>query len=143
MPRGLPDKSKTLDELEGVQWWPPKYNSYLVTTCHGLRTKPLADFAVEDLRIMIGQGIGLAFLIPMALEVVEANAMAQGDYYPGDLLQSLLGVSRDVWAREWGMARPSTWRCGARYTGSRGACGCDIRVRRWANGWVGSRAVAS
>ena len=101
MPTDLPDHRRTLDELEGVQWGPPKYNSYVVTNSHRLRTKPIAEFTVEDLRFMIGQGIGLRFLVPLALEVVEADPLAQGDYYAGDLLQSLLTVSGDFWAREW------------------------------------------
>src|SRR5262245_38545903 len=30
-------RRRSLDELEGVEWGPPTYNSYLVTTCHRLR----------------------------------------------------------------------------------------------------------
>ncbi len=45
---------KTLEELEGVVWDEPDSASHLVTTCHALRRKPLGDFSVEDLRIMIG-----------------------------------------------------------------------------------------
>jgi hypothetical protein len=41
---------KTLDELEGVVWGEPTFDSYLVTTCHRLRTKPVDEFSVEDLR---------------------------------------------------------------------------------------------
>ena len=57
---------KTLDELEGVAWGEPTFDSYLVTTCHRLRTKPVDEFSVEDLRIMIGQQIGLPHLVPLA-----------------------------------------------------------------------------
>jgi len=59
---------KTLQELEGHDWGEPNFPSHLVITCHTLRRKPLRDFTVEDLRIMIGQNIGLNYLIPLAIE---------------------------------------------------------------------------
>jgi hypothetical protein len=82
-----PMRAKTLDELEGVAWGPPTYDSYLVTTCHRLRTKPIGEFDVEDLRIMIGQNIGLPYLLPLALDRLEGNLWAEGHMYPGDLLK--------------------------------------------------------
>jgi hypothetical protein len=49
---------------------------------------------------MIGQGIGLPWLIPLALPVLERDPLSEGDFYPGDLLASLLRVERKYWARE-------------------------------------------
>lgn len=59
-------KSKSLENLEKDIWSPlhKDENSYLIQTCHKLRKKQLKDFEIEDLRIMIGQNIGLNFLIP-------------------------------------------------------------------------------
>jgi hypothetical protein len=91
---------KNLDELEGVVWGEPTFDSYLVTTCHRLRTKPVDDFSVEDLRIMIGQQIGLPHLIPLAVAVLERDPLAEGNYYPGDLLANVIG------AEEWLQGRP-------------------------------------
>lgn len=82
-----PMRAKTLDELEGVVWGLPTYDSYLVKTCHRLRAKPIGEFDVEDLRIMIGQNIGLPYLLPLALERLEANVWAAGHMFPGDLLK--------------------------------------------------------
>lgn len=90
----------TLEQLEGVVWGKPTFDSYLVTTCHRLRTKPLDEFSVEDLRIMIGQEIGLPHLVPLAVAVLEREPVAEGDYYPGDLLASVIG------AVEWLQANP-------------------------------------
>jgi hypothetical protein len=93
------DRNKTLQELEHDDWGEPKYDSHLVTTCHQLRQKPLKDFTVADIRIMVGQGIGLELLAPMALEELERNPFAEGDYYAGDLLKCLLdGTPRDFWS---------------------------------------------
>ncbi|MFN0007128.1 MAG: contact-dependent growth inhibition system immunity protein [Planctomycetota bacterium] len=92
-------RTRTLDELEGVTTGPPTYGSYLVQTYHKLRTKPVGEFTTEDLRIMIGQQDGLMFLVPLALDVLEENPMAEGDFYPGDLLGSVLRADPEFWRR--------------------------------------------
>jgi len=66
------DRNKSLNELENLDWSEPTYHSTLVTTCHTLRRKSLNKFTVEDLRIMIGQTINLSYLVPMAVEALEA-----------------------------------------------------------------------
>ena len=91
------DRTKSLQELEHHDWGEPTYDSYLVTTIHRLRRKPLADFTMEDLRIMIGQQIGLAYLVPLAIERLELNPFACGDYYVGDLLAMVLKVDEAFW----------------------------------------------
>lgn len=48
---------------------------------------------------MIGQNIGLFFLIPLALDVLERDPPAQGDLYPGDLLCALLRADPMYWQR--------------------------------------------
>jgi hypothetical protein len=58
----MPDLTKTLRELEGGPSKPPcseTWPSYLVATCEELYEKPIKDFTTEDLRVMIGQQIGL------------------------------------------------------------------------------------
>jgi hypothetical protein len=91
---------ETLDELEGVRWGEPTFESHLVRTCHHLRTKPIDHFTVEDLRIMISQQIGLPHLMPRAVGVVEREPLAEGDFYPGDLLAAVIG------AADWLHTRP-------------------------------------
>src|SRR5258708_62640 len=91
------DRSKSLQELEGIDWGEPIYDSYLVTTVYSLRHKPLNDFTIEDLRIVIGQNFSLPFLIPLALEQLEKDPLAQGDFYPGDLLLNVARSDSDYW----------------------------------------------
>ena len=79
----------TLEELESEIWPEPGFNSYLATTCHRLRKKKLADFTVEDLRIMLGQSIGARYLLPKALKVLKENPFADGDFFEGDLLSAI------------------------------------------------------
>ncbi len=90
--------ARTLEQLEGHAWPSPAHDSYLNSTVHRLRKKPIDRFTVEDLRMMIGQGVGLRHLIPRALEVMEWRPLARGDYYPGDLLASVVGTG--AWLEE-------------------------------------------
>jgi hypothetical protein len=91
------DTNKSLSQLLGPLSKDTTDSSALVTTCRALYEKPLKDFTVENLRVMIGQNIGLEFLIPLALEVLQENPFAQGDYYPGDLLSMVVKVEPSFW----------------------------------------------
>ena len=91
------DLNKSIEELEGEVWPPPNYSSFLVLRCHDLRKKPVQDFSVEDLRLMIGQNVGLKFLIPVAINVLEKNPFFSGDHYFGDLLCAVLSVEKKFW----------------------------------------------
>jgi len=44
--------------------------------------------------------IGTRFVLPLALDFVEADPLVEGDYYPGDLLTALLRLSADELASE-------------------------------------------
>jgi CDI immunity proteins len=88
---------KTLEELEQDFWGDPKLNSRLILRCHDLRKKPVGKFMIEDLRRMIGQQIGLIYLLPLAIEKLKENLFAEGDYYPGDLLKMILDVDIEFW----------------------------------------------
>ena len=90
-------RKKTLEFLEKDFWGKPNYNSHLVTRCHELRKIPLDSFTTEDLRIMIGQQIGLDYLIPLALEVLTINLFAEGDFFEGDLLKNVLAIETNFW----------------------------------------------
>ena len=75
-------------------------SSYLIVTCNNLHLKPLKEFEVEDLRIMIGQSIGLPYLVPLAIDALQQDILAEGDYYEGDLLKSVLTSDPDHWKAE-------------------------------------------
>lgn len=65
--------------------------------CHALRSKSIDEFTVEDLRLMIQQRIGLRYLVPIALHHLRQDPLAEGDFYPGDLLAAVLRVTGDFW----------------------------------------------
>ncbi|SFF07619.1 hypothetical protein SAMN05518672_11585 [Chitinophaga sp. CF118] len=85
---------KTLEEL-GLLFpgGPKEGSSYLVETVNKLRKKKLKDYTVEDLRLMIGQNIGINILMPIAIYKLKENPFLEGDFYPGDLLVSVLESS--------------------------------------------------
>ena len=93
-------KVKTLENLEGKYFGDPPFNSHLVKTCYALRKKPLKDFEIEDLRIMIGQNRSLDYLIPLAIDKLKQNILSEGDFFEGDLLKNVLNSERDYWQRE-------------------------------------------
>ncbi len=92
-------RQKSLESLEKKTWpaLSSDEGSYLIKICNTLRKKQLQDFTTEDLRIMIGQEIGLYFLMPLAIETLTGNLFAEGDYYEGDLLKSVLEVDTKFW----------------------------------------------
>jgi len=87
---GLLDQS--LEELEHDRWPDPEWQSGLVLRVHQLRRKPIGQLTTGDLKIMISQNVGLRYLIPLALKIVEQNPLTEGDYFAGDLLQSLVNA---------------------------------------------------
>ena len=89
--------NRTLTALEDKDWGPPTDGSHVVTECHRLRHVLLKDLAIEDLRLLIGQEIGLPFLVPLALERLNDDPWAQGHMYPGDLLNAVVTVPANFW----------------------------------------------
>ena len=92
-----------MTELEGRDWGPPTFDSHLVTTIHHLRHKPLGQFTIEELRICIGQYVGLKYLIPIAVERLRDDPLVEGDYYRGDLLVALLEIKLSFWSEHPGL----------------------------------------
>jgi hypothetical protein len=95
----------TLDELEGTEWSDAQDGAtFLVRRCHELRRKDVDDMTTEDLRLLIGQGIGLPWLVPIAVERLESDPLVAGDFHQGDLFASLLSVQESYWStdtRSW------------------------------------------
>lgn len=92
-----PDTSKTLQELDGQDWGEPSYDSYVARNSHRLRRVPIRDFTAEDLRLMLGQEIGLEYLVPEALRRLMDDPFLAGDFGPGDLLKNILSVPQAFW----------------------------------------------
>ncbi|MFB7669195.1 contact-dependent growth inhibition system immunity protein [Kitasatospora sp. NPDC056138] len=70
----------------------------LMATVRELRRKPIGDLTVEDIRLLIRQDVGLAYLLPLAVEVLRADPLAEGEMYAGDLLAAVLTRNAEVWS---------------------------------------------
>lgn len=92
-------RNKTLENLEKEVWKRNDFDSHLVKRTHALRKIPLNTFTTEDLRVMISQQIGLDYLVPLAVEVLTNDLFAEGDFFEGDLLKSVVTVKPDFWAK--------------------------------------------
>lgn len=91
-------RQKSLEILENQNWGDPAIApTNLVKRCFELTKIPIDNFSLSDLRIMIGQKFGLPFLIPLALERLQANIFVEADFYEGDLLSSVLNIDTTFW----------------------------------------------
>lgn len=87
----------TLEELDGERWGEPTFDSYVVRTSHALRRKPLNTLIDEELRLAVGQGIGLEWLVPLMLRRLAEDPFRAGDFFEGDLLASLAHIPSSYW----------------------------------------------
>ena len=46
---------------------------------------------------MLGQRIGVPILLPLAAAVLVDDPLAEGDYFPGDLLHSVVRLPAEDW----------------------------------------------
>ncbi|MGR6319381.1 contact-dependent growth inhibition system immunity protein [Micromonospora soli] len=89
----------TIEQLERDVWPDPSPDATsLVRRCTELRRKPLDEFTVEDLRIMLGQEVGIPALLPRAVRILLRDPLVEADYYPGDLLANVLRLPDSAWS---------------------------------------------
>jgi hypothetical protein len=92
-------KVKTLEILEKDVWEHSDSNYSLISKIYELRKIPLENLTIENLRIIISQEVGLNYLVPLAIEILREDLWVEGDYYEGDLLQSVLKIKVDFWTK--------------------------------------------
>jgi hypothetical protein len=91
------DTTLSLENLENDYWIKQNFDSDLIEKCHNYRQIPLRNLTIEQLRLLISQSIGLDFLLPIALDFLEKNILSEGDFYAGDLLESILKINKNYW----------------------------------------------
>ncbi|HYI15500.1 MAG TPA: contact-dependent growth inhibition system immunity protein [Thermomicrobiales bacterium] len=91
--------NRSIEEIEGTRWGdPPTDASRLITAAYALRRKPVVDLTVEDLRLLIGQQVGVGILVPRALVLLRDEPFVEGDMFEGDLLCAVLRIDGAFWA---------------------------------------------
>ena len=91
------DINKSIEELENDYWDEPTFNSYVIITCHKARQKPLKFLSNEEIRCLIGQKIGLRFILPIAVDILKNEPLIDITYFEGDLLLTLLRLDIKDW----------------------------------------------
>jgi hypothetical protein len=92
------DLNKSISELEGWKWKgaiPGEDDSYVVKHYFSLHAKPIAEMNLSDIRFLIGQNVGLKYLVPIALDSLRKELFIETEYYPGDLFYSLLSINNE------------------------------------------------
>lgn len=91
------DINKSIEEIENDYWGEPVLNSYVITTCHKARQKPIKSLSNEEIRCLIGQKIGLKFLLPKAVNILKDEPLIDITFFEGDLLLTLLRLDISDW----------------------------------------------
>lgn len=91
-------RNKSLELLENKSWGDSSNApTNLVKRCIELSKIPIGNFTLEDLRVMIGQKLGLQYLIPLAIEKLQENIFIDTELYEGDLLEKVLKIDTSYW----------------------------------------------
>ncbi|MBP3352428.1 MAG: hypothetical protein J6L65_08525 [Lachnospiraceae bacterium] len=91
------DTNKSIEELENDYWEEASFDSYNVVTCHKARKKPIKQLSCEEIRCLIGQKIGLKYMLPMAVDILRNEPFIDATYFEGDLLLILLRLDKNDW----------------------------------------------
>ena len=92
------NQQQSLEQIEASYWGePPEDAPRLVKVCYKLRKKPINSLDTEEIRLLISQEIGLNYLIDLAIKNLEKDILVAGDFYPGDLLLTVLRIDSKAW----------------------------------------------
>jgi hypothetical protein len=61
--------------------------------------KPAADRTPADLRLLVAQESDLDNAVRQAIEILHENPLLEAQSYPGDLLNTVLSLPADSWAK--------------------------------------------
>ncbi|HTR30796.1 MAG TPA: contact-dependent growth inhibition system immunity protein [Puia sp.] len=91
-------RTKTIQSLDKKDYGDPQHGTTpMVRRCLELCRTPISEFTVDDLRLMIGQGFSLKYLMPLAIEQLNLDILVEANYFPGDLLTIVLQVDLNFW----------------------------------------------
>jgi hypothetical protein len=95
----MTDGALSLEQIEHDVWGDPQAGATrLVCTAYELHRKPVASLTPEDLRLLIGQQVGIDVLVPYALALLGSDPLVAGDFHPGDLLVTVMRLPPEYWA---------------------------------------------
>ncbi|WP_295118575.1 contact-dependent growth inhibition system immunity protein [uncultured Chitinophaga sp.] len=87
----------TIETLENKIWEYKKFPTILIETCHNARKKKIKDLSLNELRTLLTQDIGIPYILPSVMEVLEKDLMTDTRFYPGDLLLAAVSMPETTW----------------------------------------------
>ena len=97
MPGAPLDLDASIQTLEGSDWGEARFGTALVRAGHALRRKKLRELTDDDIRLGLGQQIGLRYLVPLALQRLRQDVFIRTHYFDGDMLANVLNIPGDFW----------------------------------------------
>ena len=91
------NRRQSIEDLSGYYWLAPETDSNVVLKSHGMRRKPLAELSLEDIRMGVIQQVGVSYLVPVALEVVERDPYAESLNFGAEITIALLDIPVEFW----------------------------------------------
>lgn len=88
---------RSLHDLEGDEHADVGTGSVLATTCRVHRRTPIEQLGTEALRFLLEEGQSTDVLLRVAIDRLERYPFQGGDFYPGDLLVTVLGLPGSTW----------------------------------------------
>jgi hypothetical protein len=92
---------RSLAELEGLVVEKGAYGLGSTAWLARALVSPLRQLGAAELRLLLTQGRGLAWVVPLALERLLAEPFVAADDGPGALLAALLTVEPERWDPAW------------------------------------------
>ena len=91
------DPHKTLMQLDPDAWDPDALDPEWGVFVQRLANKPLRKFLPTEMYALLQRQLGLPFVVPLAINRLEADPFLQAAQYPGDLLTVLIEVDSRFW----------------------------------------------
>ncbi|WP_420549752.1 contact-dependent growth inhibition system immunity protein [Curvivirga sp.] len=79
----------SLNHILGLDTEKVVFSSDLARKCDDAKRKKIKDLSASEIRLLISQKIGLKYLIPIAVEILEQDILIETEYYKGDLAVAL------------------------------------------------------
>jgi hypothetical protein len=93
------DATKSLNSLLGWKKQMSPQPTPLAERVAAACDLPLKDLKWPDIRLLIGQDIGLEYLMPWAIDALAKRPLYSAELYEGDLLCACLRVDRGYWVK--------------------------------------------
>jgi hypothetical protein len=91
------EESRSIEQLQCNGHTGTGSPSGIAARCDQFTRVPVKDLSTEQLRLLLSHDIGTVFLLDRTLQILEMDILADGDFYPGDLLSAVLNINRIHW----------------------------------------------